>query len=138
MTAAAQPDAGRLFTIFSDLVKISSESGYEGTVCAYIKDFCAGIGAVCHEDGAGRKTGGECGNLVVRVPAGTFSPQPPIIFNAHMDTVRPGRGIMPIDAGDRFMSGGMTVLGADDKAGIAAILAAAEWLNSTGAKNRAL
>jgi tripeptide aminopeptidase len=138
MTAAAEPDAGRLFSIFSELIKLSSESGHEASVCAFIKDFCANIGAVCHEDNAGRRTGGECGNLVVRVPAGTFSPLPPIIFNAHMDTVRPGRGIMPIDAGDRFMSGGMTVLGADDKAGVAAILASIEMMSKTGAKNRAL
>lgn len=138
MKAAPEPDADRLFAIFSDLVKLSSESGHEGAVSAYIKGFCARLGAVCQEDSAGAATGGECGNLIVRVPAGAFNPLHPVILNAHMDTVRPGKGIMPIDAGDRFMSGGMTVLGADDKAGIAAILTTYEMLSATGARNRAL
>ncbi len=138
MSAADEPDAGRLFQIFNELIRLSSESGREGAVCAYIKDFFTRFGAVCHEDGAGAATGGECGNLVVRFPAGSFSTLPPIILNAHMDTVPPGRGIVPVDAGDRFTSGGMTVLGADDKAGVAAILAACEFMSSAGTRNRSL
>lgn len=138
MTTSGGPDPQRLFSIFLDLVRISSEPRSEGEVCEYIKRFCGNAGLVMHEDGAGAATGGQCGNLVVRVPAGAFSPLPPIILNAHMDTVVPGKGVRPLDLEDRYMSSGETILGADCKAGIAAILAAVESLMASKAAGRAL
>ena len=42
-------------------------------------------------DGAGEKTGGETGNLIVRI-AGEID-CPPLMLNAHMDAVEPGREI---------------------------------------------
>jgi tripeptide aminopeptidase len=138
MSLADGPDAGRLFQIFLDLTKIDSESGREGAVCEYIRAFCSGLGLAVHEDGTAAATGGQCGNLVVRVPAGAFSPLPPIILCAHMDVVSPGTGVIPFDAGDRFISISETVLGADCKAALAAILAATENLLGTGGPYRAL
>lgn len=133
----ASPD-DRLFQIFTDLVKIDSESGFESSVRDYIHGFCASLNFAVHEDDAGKATGGECGNLVVRVPAGAFSPLPPIMLCAHMDTVAPGRSVVPFDAGDRFVSLGDTVLGADCKAALAAILCAVERLVAAGGAYRAL
>lgn len=49
---------------------------------------------------------------------------PTILLNAHMDTVEPGRGIKPIIEDGIIRSDGTTVLGADDKAALAAILEA--------------
>lgn len=138
MTEAIGPEPGRLFSIFLELVRIDSESGKEGEVCEYVKEFCSRIGLVTSEDGTGDITGGECGNLVIRVPAGSFSAEPPIILNAHMDTVAPGEGVVPLEEEDRFRSAGDSILGADDKAGVAAILAAVEYVMGTGMKNRAL
>jgi len=138
MSPADGPDAGRLFQIFLDLAKIDSESGHERAVCEYIRGFCSNLGLAVHEDEAGAATGGECGNLVVRVPAGAFSPHAPVILCAHMDVVSPGTGVIPFDAGDRFISISETVLGADCKAGVAAILAATESLIGTGGPYRAI
>lgn len=132
------PDAGRLFEIFFDLVRIDSESGNEAAVAEYIRSFCSRLGFTVHEDSAGRATGGECGNLVARVPAGSFTPLAPVILCAHMDTVAPGNHVLPFDMGDRFVSMSETVLGADCKAGVASLLASAEWLSTSGGPHRAL
>lgn len=132
------PDVGRLFEIFFDLVRLGSEPGNEGEVCAYIREFCTGLGLAVHEDAAAAATGSQCGNLVIRVPAGAFSPLPPVILCAHMDTVKPSAHVIPFDLGDRFVSMSDTILGADCKAGIASILATVEKLLEVGGPYRAL
>ncbi|MHB8893861.1 MAG: M20/M25/M40 family metallo-hydrolase [Candidatus Geothermincolia bacterium] len=132
------PQPERLFQIFLDLVKIDSESGREGKVRDYIREFCTALNFAVHEDGAAAATGGDSGNLVVRVPAGAFSPLPPVMFCAHMDTVSPGKAVIPFDAGDRFISISETILGADCKAAVAAILAVVEHLAEVGGPYRAL
>jgi tripeptide aminopeptidase len=45
-----------------------------------------------------------------------------VVLSAHLDTVGPGRGIVPVVEGGVVRSSGRTILGADDKAGVAAIL----------------
>jgi tripeptide aminopeptidase len=48
----------------------------------------------------------------------------PILFCAHMDTMSPGVGITPVISEGIIRSDGTTILAADDKAGIAAVLEA--------------
>ena len=48
----------------------------------------------------------------------------PIVLSCHADTVKPGSGIEPIVEDNRILSKGNTILGGDDKAGIAEILEA--------------
>ncbi len=129
------PDPERLFSIFLDLVGIDSESGSEGEVARYVKEFCSRLGLQALEDGAGAATGGQCGNILVDIPGGGDKP---LILNAHMDTVVPGCGVAAFDDGSGFSSTGETVLGADCKAGLAAILAAVEALLGSGTSHRAL
>lgn len=62
----------------------------------------------------------------------------PIMLNAHMDTVEPGRGIKPIIKGDKITSDGKTVLGSDPKAGVAVILETLTSLKEQEIKHRAL
>jgi tripeptide aminopeptidase len=62
---------------------------------------------------------GETGNLVAHVP-GTAD-APPILLCAHMDTVEPGEGVSPVEDGDVIRSDGTTVLGGDDKSGVAIV-----------------
>ncbi len=140
MKSAEGPEPERLFSLFTDLVSIDSESGMEGSVASYIEAFCSRLDLPLSEDSAGEATGGTSGNLVVEVPGreqGALT-LPPVILNAHMDTVVPGTGIAVVDAGDRFVSGGETILGADCKAGLASILATVEALLSAGGGHRAL
>lgn len=134
------PDPGRLFDLFKTIVGIDSESGSEGSISRYVKEYFAGLGVECFEDGAAPGTGGECGNLVARIPAaGTGSAsEDTFILNAHLDTVEPGRAVKIVEEDVDFRSDGTTVLGADDKVGVAAILSSVEELLNSGATHRAL
>ncbi|MBN2167928.1 MAG: M20/M25/M40 family metallo-hydrolase, partial [Actinobacteria bacterium] len=99
----------------------------EKEVSGFISSCCSESGLSVAEDTAGEKTGGQCGNLFVNVP-GRNCDLPPIIICSHMDTVTPGNNVVPVETEDRFTSSGETILGADDKAGIAATLAAVKTL----------
>lgn len=55
-----------------------------------------------------------------------------IYLCAHIDTVSPGKGIKPQRDGNKITSDGTTVLGADDKSGVAPILAAMDEIVREG------
>jgi tripeptide aminopeptidase len=107
---------------FCELVRIDSLSGEEAAVADVLVAKLQEIGLSVERDNAGAAIGGQCGNIIARLPA-TDPGKPTIMLNAHMDTVKPGRGIRPIIDGDTIRSDGTTILGADDKAGLAIILA---------------
>jgi tripeptide aminopeptidase len=71
-------------------------------------------------DDAGEKVGGDTGNLIAQF-RGTARGAPPLLLSAHMDTVVPGEGIVPVLDGDILRTDGRTVLGGDDKSGVAII-----------------
>lgn len=104
----------RLTTIFTDLVKIDSPSKEEQEVAKYIKKFLDVKGI--------KNTQDKQGSIYAHIQGNSSKKLIPIIFNAHMDTVEPGRGIKPVLKNGVFKSAGKTILGADDKAGIAEIL----------------
>ena len=57
----------------------------------------------------------------------------PVFFAAHIDTVEPGKGIKPVFTDDgKITSDGTTVLGSDDKSGVAAIMAAGDETLKSG------
>src|SRR5699024_10068152 len=70
------------------------------------------------EDDAANKTGHEANNLICTLQ-GTGSHSRTIFFSSHMDTVTPGIDIKPQVQDGLITSDGTTILGADDKAGIA-------------------
>lgn len=115
----------RLLNEFLTLVKIDSPSGEERQVADYLIDRLTGLGLKVVEDNAAQTLGTETGNLIARLPGNADLPA--LFFSAHMDTV-PGRGIMPVVRDGAVYSAGDTILGADDKAGIAAILEAMQLL----------
>ncbi len=111
----------RMIDLFFSLVQIDSPSKKEVDVALFIEKLLAGTGAKVWQDDAGEKIGGNCGNLHIRIPA-RKSGSGAVLFSAHMDTVMPGLGIKPRLDGNVIRSDGTTVLGADDKAGVTAIL----------------
>ncbi|CDM66350.1 M20/M25/M40 family metallo-hydrolase [Pyrinomonas methylaliphatogenes] len=111
----------RMRQTFLDLVQIDSHSRHERRVAEYLKRRCEALGAEVEIDDAGEKVGGDTGNLIARF-RGTVPDAPPFLFSSHMDTVTPGEGIRPIVEGDIIRSDGRTILGSDDKSGIAIIL----------------
>jgi len=114
-------DQERLASVFTTLCEIDSPSKQEGRVAAYLKSLFTEMSAEVFEDDSARRTGSDCGNLFVRFPDGGLDREP-VFFNCHMDTVLPAIGVKVKRQGEVFTSAGDTVLGSDDKAGIAALI----------------
>lgn len=80
---------------------------------------------------------GQVGNLIVRLP-GTL-PGPPTLLSAHLDTVPICVGCQPVVEGEYIKSADTkTGLGADNRAGVAALLTAAIELTRNGVAHRPL
>jgi tripeptide aminopeptidase len=112
--------ADRLRDLLLDLVRIDSLSKREGRIAERLAGELRTLGAEVEFDDAGVRVGGEVGNLIAHVPGTTHAP--PLLLCAHMDTVEPGTGVTPIVEGDVIRTDGTTVLGGDDKSGVAIIL----------------
>ncbi|MFH1148139.1 MAG: M20/M25/M40 family metallo-hydrolase [Pseudomonadota bacterium] len=111
----------RLVQEFLRLVRIDSTSGKEAAIAEYLKQVFTGMDAHIFEDGAGKAAGSNANNLIVRMP-GKAAGLPPLMFNAHLDTVEPGTDINVVETDGILKSDGRTILGADDKSGIAILI----------------
>lgn len=112
----------RLKRFFLDLVKIDSHSREEKEVAKYVKAHLEKLGAMITIDNTAEEIGGNSGNLLARISGTLEGKVEPLLFCAHMDTVVPGKGVKPIEADGIIRSSGDTILGSDDKSGVAAIL----------------
>jgi tripeptide aminopeptidase len=92
----------------------------ERDVALRLKRDMEELGATVIIDDAGEKVGGNVGNLIAQFPGNNAAARP-LLLSAHMDTVVPGEGVKPILEGDILRSDGTTVLGGDDKSGVAII-----------------
>jgi len=110
----------RLIEEFIELVQINSLSRDERRMADALTERLTALGLQVVEDTAGEKVGGNAGNLICTLPGDPSKPS--ILFTCHMDTVAPGLNIKPIRLDDRITSDGTTILGADDKAGVAGLL----------------
>jgi tripeptide aminopeptidase len=109
--------------LFLSLVQIDSHSLQEGEMAARCKAELDSLGLQVTVDKAGEALNGQTGNLIAKLPGEPNMPK--VLLAAHMDTVRPGESVNPrVDENGVVWSDGKTVLGADDKAGITAILLA--------------
>lgn len=99
----------RLLDTFLNLVRIDSPSGQEADISAYL----AAVLRACEMDVLVDAMGNVLGQW--------FGSGDTLLLNAHMDTV-PGRGIKPVVRDGVVHSDGTTILGGDDKSGIATIL----------------
>lgn len=106
----------RMIKQFMDMVRIPSESGNEAQFIDYLLAEFKKLGAVAKKD--------AYGNLVAKLPALKSKSKRPVLLSCHADTVKPGQGIKPKLVNGVIHSGGDTILGADDKAGIAEMLEA--------------
>jgi tripeptide aminopeptidase len=110
----------RLKNLLIQLIKIDSLSRKERNIALRLQREMESLGAEVWIDDAGEKVGGDTGNLIARF-RGTALGAPPLLLSAHMDTVVPGEGIVPVLDGDILRTDGRTVLGGDDKSGVAII-----------------
>ncbi|MCM2677767.1 M20/M25/M40 family metallo-hydrolase [Alkalicoccobacillus plakortidis] len=122
----------RLQDEFIELVKIDSETGSEREIANVLKKKFEALGLDVYEDDAAKQTGHGAGNLIATLQAtdeATDKDKTPIYFTSHMDTVVPGNNIKPEVKDGYVVTDGTTILGADDKAGISAMLEAIRILN---------
>ena len=110
----------RLNSLLIELIEIDSLSRRERDVALRLQRELEDLGARVFIDDAGEKVGGNVGNLIAHFP-GTAPGAAPLLLSAHMDTVVPGEGIRPVRDGDILRTDGRTVLGGDDKSGVAII-----------------
>ncbi|WP_078379908.1 M20/M25/M40 family metallo-hydrolase [Sutcliffiella halmapala] len=117
----------RLVEEFLELVQVDSETRFEAEICKVLKEKFSALGVNVIEDDTMNVTGHGAGNLICTLE-GTKTGVDTIYFTSHMDTVVPGKGIKPSIKDDYIVTDGTTILGADDKAGLAAMLEAVKVL----------
>lgn len=110
----------RLLRTFLDMVAIDSPSGEEEAMAGFVAGRLRLLGLEPLVDGAG--------NVLASLP-GTG---PALLLCAHMDNVPPCRGVKAVVDGDCVHSDGTTILGADDKSGVAVMLEALQTLKDEG------
>ena len=114
----------RVLAEFLELVQVRCSTHDEREIGNILTKRLTALGGTVHEDNAGEKLGGNCGNLVADFPASdaAHNDLPTIMLTAHMDCVEPCGGVHPIRENGIIRSDGTTILGGDDKAGVTAIL----------------
>jgi len=109
-----------LLQTFLEMVRIDSPSGEEEAMREYLIARVSEKGLTYQVD--------DGGNLIVEVPGHQASHEGILVLSGHMDVVPPCHNIKPVVEdldGDRLISSdNTTVLGADDKSGLAPILEA--------------
>ncbi|MFQ5904285.1 MAG: M20/M25/M40 family metallo-hydrolase, partial [Candidatus Binatia bacterium] len=110
----------RLRDLLIELVQIDSISRKEREIALRLKREMEELGGEVWIDDCGEKVSGNVGNVIARFH-GNSPGSEPIFLSAHMDTVVPGEGVVPVLEGNILRSDGRTVLGGDDKSGVAII-----------------
>lgn len=129
MGVTGRESKDRLLSTFLDLVRIYSPSGSEATCAAYCAQALREAGCEVRFDDSAAVTGSDTGNLI----AVLRGDEPvTLVLSAHMDVVEPCRGIEPVITEGTVHSAGDTILGADDRAGLAAAIECVRRLGEAG------
>lgn len=108
--------------LFLELARVPSPSGEERVVADQVIEYLQALALAVDEDDAGGRIDSTIGNLLCRIePNGEGAP---LFFCAHLDTVPPEGPIEPVVEDGVVRNGGDTILGADNKAAVAAMLEA--------------
>jgi tripeptide aminopeptidase len=142
---------------FAELCRIESPSGSERACAERVIAELRALDVAAHEDDAGPRTGSDCGNLLARIPGGpavrpgdlAAGPGEPagrpgdqaapagerrsLLLCAHLDTVPLLAPVEPVLVEGFWENENEGVLGADNKAAVAVLLALARHVRSAGA-----
>lgn len=137
MTVAGPSPAGELErrylnATFAELCRIESPSGHERACAERVIAELRALDVQVDEDGAGALTGSDCGNLHALVGAGAGG-RPSLLLCAHLDTVPLQAPIEPVVVDEHWENANAGILGADNKAAVAVLLALARHVRATGA-----
>ncbi len=118
---------------FAELCRTPSPSLHERTCAERVIRELAAVGIEPFEDGAGTEIGSDCGNLLARIPAGgDEQPRASVALCAHLDTVPLQAPVDPVLQEGFWENANDGILGADNKAAVAVLLAVARHLRSNG------
>lgn len=121
---------------FAALCAVRSPSGDERAIADDVLGRLRALGLRPEEDAAAAALGGTAGNVLCRIPAAGGTPEDPdrggtaptVLLCAHLDTVPVGPVVRPTLVEGLWRDAGGGVLGADNKATVAALLTLAEVL----------
>jgi tripeptide aminopeptidase len=117
--------------LFTELCSIPSPPGEERAVADRVIRELRALGLEVEEDGAGAAIGSSIGNLLCRLP-GRVEGGTPVFFCAHLDTVPPQGPLEPVVEDEVVRNGGGTILGADNKSAVVAMVEAARRIVEEG------
>ena len=127
---------------FAELCRIESPSGRERACGERVIAELRALGVSVEEDNAGARIGSDCGNLLARMPASPARAQasgdahgarPSVLLCAHLDTVPLLAPVEPVLSDGVWENANDGILGADNKAAIAVLLALARHVRQVGA-----
>lgn len=116
----------RIVDFFTELVNINSPSFGEGEIAErLIRELrYLGLSVIIQEF--------DNSFNIIAYKKGSVGNVAPLILSAHMDTIEPTLGMKCLIDDEKISSDGSTVLGADDKSGIAQIIETLNILNERG------
>ena len=119
---------------FAELCRIESPSGHERRCAERVIAELRGLGVAVHEDDAGPRAGSDCGNLLARIPGGESGAgeRRSLLLCAHLDTVPLQAPVEPVLVDGFWENANDGILGADNKAAIAVLLALARHVHRQG------
>jgi tripeptide aminopeptidase len=117
-------EAPAVVSLFTELAALPSPSKAEREVADRVIGYLRELGLAVDEDDAGGRIGSTMGNLYCRLEP-TQETGTPLFLCAHLDTVPPTAPIEPVLEDGVVRNAGGTILGADNKSAVAAMLEAA-------------
>ncbi len=129
-----------LSATFAELCRIESPSGHERPCAERVIAELRALGLTVTEDDAATAAGSDCGNLLARIPAGDAGATPDagaagarsLLLCAHLDTVPLTAEVDPVVVDGFWENANDGILGADNKAAVAVLLALARHVRSEG------
>jgi tripeptide aminopeptidase len=122
-----------VLSLFLELAALPSPPGEERAVADRVLDYLRELGLDADEDDAGSRIGSSMGNVLCRIPPTDGAEGTPLFLCAHLDTVPLEGPVEPVVGEDGVVrNAGGTILGADNKAAVAAMLEGAARLVGNG------
>ncbi len=119
MSVISEPASERLHRSFEALCRIPSPTGSERAIADWVTGELGALGITVEEDDAGPAAGAGAGNLLARIPgAGDWT----LTFCSHLDTVPLTAPVEPVRRHGGWENAGDGILGADNKAAVAAMV----------------
>lgn len=116
----------RLLDTFIKLLEIDSPTGQEENISKFISNLLKSRSIKCFRD--------KLNNVIVKISGKGI----PLLLSAHLDTVEPGKGVHPVIKNGKITSNGETILGADNKVAVAAIVEAISKIHEAKLDSRPL